>query len=151
LHGKIKGRPAGKDDAEKLESLSGHGAGTSVRSECEAGRDASGCMARQPLRSESLRNQTNMQGSHEEKGALQDLLESQHHTNVGQVCKSAPLQARANVEGEQRTQTRGGWRQVLRKRKLARVLLRGDQIVLIKWAQGPLRLPGCLAHLEPER
>ena len=49
----------------------------------------------------------------------------------------------------ERTQTRRGWRQVLRKRKLARVLLRGDQVVLVAFADGPMRLPGSLRHLQP--
>lgn len=48
-----------------------------------------------------------------------------------------------------RTQTRVGWRQVLRRRKLARVLLRGDQVVMIRFASGPLQLPRVLAHLNP--
>lgn len=45
------------------------------------------------------------------------------------------------------TQTRHGWQQTLRKRKLARLLLRGDQVVLIATASGPMRLPSRLAHL----
>lgn len=48
----------------------------------------------------------------------------------------------------QSIKTRVGWRQVLRQRKLARVLLRGDQVVAITFAQGELSLPKCLAHLQ---
>jgi small nuclear ribonucleoprotein (snRNP)-like protein len=47
------------------------------------------------------------------------------------------------------TQTRVGWQQVLRRRKLSRVLLRGDQVVLISLASGPMRLPSSISHLAP--
>ena len=44
--------------------------------------------------------------------------------------------------------TRVGWKQVLRHRKLARIMLRGDQVVTIAFSQGELSLPPCLAHLQ---
>ena len=50
---------------------------------------------------------------------------------------------------QERTQTRTGWQQVLRRRKLSRLLLRGDQVVLVSLATGPMRLPATLAHLKP--
>jgi small nuclear ribonucleoprotein (snRNP)-like protein len=49
----------------------------------------------------------------------------------------------------ERTQTRVGWQQVLRRRQLSRLLLRGDQVVTIALAAGPMRLPATLAHLSP--
>ena len=57
----------------------------------------------------------------------------------------------AGADGEQgeRTQTRHSWKQVLRRRKLARLLLRGDQIVMISLAKGPMQLPATLRHLAP--
>lgn len=55
----------------------------------------------------------------------------------------------AAAAAPERTQTRRGWRQVLRKRKLARVLLRGDQVVTVAFADGPMRLPASLRHLQP--
>ena len=43
--------------------------------------------------------------------------------------------------------TRSGWKQVFRQRKLARILLRGDQVVTVAFSHGPLQLPSCLRHL----
>ena len=48
-----------------------------------------------------------------------------------------------------RVQTRLGWQQVLRRRKLSRLMLRGDNVVTISLAVGPMRLPSALAHLTP--
>jgi small nuclear ribonucleoprotein (snRNP)-like protein len=48
----------------------------------------------------------------------------------------------------QTVKTRVGWKQVLRQRKLARIMLRGDQVVTITFAQGDLTLPPCLAHVQ---
>jgi small nuclear ribonucleoprotein (snRNP)-like protein len=45
---------------------------------------------------------------------------------------------------------RSCWKQELRQRMLARILLRGDQVVTITFASGPLRMPGCLAHVVKE-
>lgn len=48
--------------------------------------------------------------------------------------------------------TRTGWKQVFRQRKLSRILVRGDQVVTVTFADGPLRLPSCLSHvLVPEQ
>jgi small nuclear ribonucleoprotein (snRNP)-like protein len=55
----------------------------------------------------------------------------------------------ADAQGEgAKLRTRTGWKQVLRQRQLARVLLRGDQIVSVMLACGLLRLPSTLRHLE---
>lgn len=51
-------------------------------------------------------------------------------------------------QGRQAVQTRVAWKQVLRQRKLARIMLRGDQVVTITFAQGELSLPPCLAHVQ---
>ena len=51
-------------------------------------------------------------------------------------------------QGSQPIKTRVGWKQVLRQRKLARIMLRGDQVVTIAFAQGEPSLPPCLAHVQ---
>lgn len=45
--------------------------------------------------------------------------------------------------------TRSGWKQAFRQRKLARILLRGDQVVTVAFASGPLQLPSRLMHVAP--
>lgn len=48
---------------------------------------------------------------------------------------------------EEIPKTRTGWKQVFRQRKLSRILLRGDQVVTVTFADGPLQLPSCLSHV----
>ncbi|NJR43348.1 MAG: UvrD-helicase domain-containing protein [Akkermansiaceae bacterium] len=54
----------------------------------------------------------------------------------------------AEEPGSQPVKTRVSWKQVLRQRKLARIMLRGDQVVTVTFAQGELTLPPCLAHVQ---
>jgi small nuclear ribonucleoprotein (snRNP)-like protein len=54
----------------------------------------------------------------------------------------------SKADNERETlQERRVWKQVLRQRNLSRVLLRGDQVVMISLAAGPQKLPSSLSHL----
>eukprot|EP00892_Ulva_mutabilis_P011534 jgi/Ulvmu1/8753/UM048_0007.1 len=60
------------------------------------------------------------------------------------------MRYRSGVNGEEAVpKTRSGWKQVFRQRKLSRILLRGDQVVTVTFASGPLELPSRLRHVTP--
>lgn len=50
--------------------------------------------------------------------------------------------AEADAAGQERTRT--AWKQILKYRKLSRLILKGDQVVVVYLAVGKMRLPGGL-------
>jgi small nuclear ribonucleoprotein (snRNP)-like protein len=146
VHGNAKGELVGSfAEQHEHRNLSRCSSVQPNASKCKIGVQTCGRVAPETTGSEASSHQADDRHS---PGLRRASLEPQHQAGMDQEGSSSSM-LRTDTDESLRTQTRRGWRQVLRKRKLARVLLRGDQIVLISLAKGPVRLPGCLAHLEP--
>jgi hypothetical protein len=77
-------------------------------------------------------------------------LQAQHRLRIAQpVTLQVQEQRMMQQSNAVYMWTRLGWQQVLRRRKLSRLMLRGDNVVTISLAVGPMRLPSALAHLTP--